>query len=401
MFKRITIGIVLSTILLTFVIAQRAFSSIGKTEQIVSTYQPSNKKISPKLEEMVYEIESGNTFNGILQGVGDVSSDEALSITKEVNEIFDVSKIKAGSFMKFLFINEAFAQVTYDIDDETMIIVEKNEEEVSISEEKIKYELKDAQSETTITSSLYLDGTSIGMSNKAILDLASIFSWDIDFATNIQTGDSFNVIYQNRYRDGEFVGVGDILAARFTNSGVDYYAFLVEQDGVRNYYNEVGESKERLLLKTPLNYSRISSNFSYSRKNPVNGNFASHRAIDLAAPTGTPIESVGGGVVEYAGWNGGYGKYIRIRHGNGFKTAYAHLSNINSKVVKGGIIEQGQLIGAVGSTGNSTGPHLHYELWKEGVPVNPFTTDLPGGEAITEELENVFQRVLSLYIDRL
>ena len=354
------------------------------------------------LSEKKYAIESGDTFTRILEENGNLSPEEVSKALESVQEVFDVTKIPAGSVMRFLFAREVFASVEFDLDKENSITLKKGDSHFVSDIMPIEYTQKEAESSGIIEDSFYLEGTSSGLTDKAIMDIVQIFSWDIDFATNIQSGDSFSVIYDNTYREGVFIGVGDIKAVRFTNEGKDYFAFMVKnEDGTRGYYNELGESTKKALLKTPLNFTRISSNFSYSRKNPVNGSFASHRAVDLAAPTGTPIESVGDGVVEQAGWNGGYGKYIRIRHSNGFKTAYAHLSSISSGVKKGSTVAQGQLIGAVGSTGNSTGPHLHYEVWKDGNPVNPFNVDLPSGEPINDSERDSFNRIMQKYIDQI
>lgn len=394
----ITLGII--GLLLIVIISNLDFEKDLATQPVATVPNVENA-IVETIEEVSYEIANGDTFKDILEREGNIDHDEALNITEEVNEIYDVTKIRAGSVMKLFFAKEAFAQSTYDIDNETILIIERNDEGVNVSKQEIAYEVRKNQVSAIIDSSLYVSGTSEGMSDKAIIELAKIFAWDIDFTTNIQKGDSFSVIYENRYRDGEYAGIGDILAARFTNEDRDYYAFLVEDADGKKYYDEKGFSKELALLKTPLNYSRVSSQFSFKRKNPVTGDVGSHRAVDLAAPAGTPIESVGDGTVEYAGWNGGYGKYIKIRHGNGFVSAYAHLSSINSKVTKGSRVTQGQLIGEVGSTGRSTGPHLHYEIYENGTPVDPFNLDLSPSEEIDEDLRSEFNRVKELFLDRL
>jgi len=371
----------------------------SQSKDIVTVESFSKEEV---LSERKYAIESGDTFTRILEENGNLSPEEVSKALESIQEVFDVTKIRAGSVMRFLFAREVFASVEFDLDKENSITLKKGDDHFVSDIIPIEYTQKEAESSGIIEDSFYLKGTSSGLTDKAIMDIVQIFSWDIDFATNIQSGDSFSVIYDNTYREGVFIGVGDIKAVRFTNEGKDYFAFMVKnEDGTRGYYNELGESTEKALLKTPLNFTRISSNFSYSRKNPVNGSFASHRAVDLAAPTGTPIESVGDGVVEQAGWNGGYGKYIRIRHSNGFKTAYAHLSSISSGVKKGSTVAQGQLIGAVGSTGNSTGPHLHYEVWKDGNPVNPFNVDLPSGEPINDSERDSFNRIMQKYIDQI
>ena len=398
--KKIVVSFGAISLVLMVIVINLLFERFLET-QLVGIVTVDKEDVSEDFEEISYKIESGDTFKEILEREGNIEHDEALNITEEVNEIYDVTKIRAGSVMKLFFAKEAFAQSTYDIDNETTLIIERNDEGVNVSKQEIEYEVRENQVNAIIDSSLFLTGTTEGMSDKAILELARIFAWDIDFTTNIQKGDSFSVIYENRYREGEYAGVGDILAARFTNEGKDFYAFLIESNDEKKYYDEEGFSKELALLKTPLNYSRVSSQFSFKRKNPVTGDVGSHRAVDLAAPAGTPIESVGDGTVEYAGWNGGYGKYIKIRHGNGFVSAYAHLSSINSKITKGARVTQGQLIGEVGSTGRSTGPHLHYEIYENGNPVDPFNLDLSPSEEIGEDLRGEFNRVKELFSGRI
>jgi murein DD-endopeptidase MepM/ murein hydrolase activator NlpD len=349
------------------------------------------------LDERLYEIQDGDTIATILGENSNLSDEEVFHATTIIQEVFDVTKIRAGNVVRFLFTQEVFAAAELDIDKETMLTLTKEESEFVADVVPIEYTKVEARTEGVIEDSFYVTGLASGLTDKAILEVARIFSWDIDFTTNIQPGDSFSIIYDNTYRDEEFAGVGDIKAARFINEGNEFYAFrVINKDGTKDYYNEVGESKKRLLLKTPLNYSRVSSKFAYRRKHPISGSFASHRAVDLVAPKGTLIESVGDGVVELAGWNGGYGKYIRVRHDSGLKSAYAHLSSISSGVKKGATVKQGQVIGAVGSTGTSTGPHLHYEVWKNGSPVNPFTVEIPPGEPIDEsqrlQLETIIEK---------
>jgi len=351
----------------------------------------------PTIDTTIHTIESGETLNGILQRVAGLTSEEAFNAVTQIQEEFDVTRIRADDDVSFVFMDGMFSQLSFDTSLDEMLIVDYKNGIASVTREDIVYEIREAQTEVTIESSLYLDGTNAGMTDRAILNLAQIFSWDVDFTTNIQKGDSFNVIYQNQYRDGDFVGVGDILAARFTNEGDDYYAFLSDGE-TKKYFDENGLAKERLLLKTPLNYSRVSSQFTPSRKHPILGTMRKHQGTDFAAPTGTPVESVGDGTVTFAGTNGGYGKFIKIQHGGGFETAYAHLSSISVK--KGARVTQGQLIGKVGSTGASTGPHLHYEVIKNGTHVNPLRVDLPDGDPISDDLLMAFEETKQKYQSR-
>ena len=238
----ISITCVALIVVIVFGIRQSSGSATDVTgEQSVLAEQTlviDEQKNSLKTTEELYEIQSGDTFNGIMQRVAGLPDERAYQVTEDVNAIFDVRKIRVGDVIKFVFTQEAFAQAEYDIDRDTTLRIEQGDNHIEISEDSIEYEERENQVTTTINSSLYMDGTEAGLSGKAVIELARIFSSDIDFATNIQPGDTFNVIYNNLYRDGEFVGVGDILAARFTNSGKDYYAFMVEDGEHKKYFNE-------------------------------------------------------------------------------------------------------------------------------------------------------------------
>jgi murein DD-endopeptidase MepM/ murein hydrolase activator NlpD len=347
-------------------------------------------------KESVYTIKDGETFIGIMQREGGLGHQEVLEILEETERVFDVRKMRSGDLVRFLFVQEALAAVEYDINADSKLTITTDADIVVVEEVPIEYEIVPANTSGVIDTSLYESGVAAGMTDKAIMETARIFSWDIDFATNIQPGDSFSVSYENRYRDGEFVGIGNIFAARFTNSGEDYYAFGVpSKEGVYAYYNEQGQSTQRMLLKSPLNYSRVSSQFTYRRKHPISGTTRKHEGIDLVAKTGTPVETVGNGTVTFAGTNGGYGKFIKISHGGGYETAYAHLSKINVK--KGEKVKQGEVIGEVGSTGASTGPHLHYEMIVDGVAKDPFAVKTPAGENISESDRSQFEAIKEQY----
>ncbi|NCS99888.1 M23 family metallopeptidase [Candidatus Parcubacteria bacterium] len=367
----------------------------------VALHYPNNPETSLETKESIeIKIQAGDTFSEIMEDFN-VSTSEQSSVLSAAQNVFDFTKLQTGKLMHIVFAQEALASIDYDISAEKKIIVEKKANGFEARESSVEYDITEVEHQVTIESSLFADGASVGLSDKTLIELAKIFAWDIDFTTSIQTGDSFSVVYEHRYRDGEFIGAGDILAARFTNKSKDFYAYMIENKDEKEYYNEEGFSKELSLLKTPLNYSRVSSKFSFKRRNPVTGDVGSHKAVDLTALKGTPIKSVGDGVVEYAGWNGGYGNYIKIKHSGGFISAYAHLSSIDSKIKKGARVAQGQLIGRVGSTGRSTGPHLHYEVYKNGNPVDPFNLDISPSEEIAEELRTRFESVKSNYETRI
>ena len=239
-------------------------------------------------------------------------------------------------------------------------------------------------SKGTIDSSLYVAGIKAGLRSETLAELIQIFSFDVDFQRDIRRGDGFDVIYEE-YLDGvgAVVKAGNILMAEMTLSGSKnrLYRFKT-QDGFTDFYNSKGQSVRKALLRTPIDGARISSGFG-KRRHPILGYTRMHKGLDFAARRGTPIYAAGDGFVEYAGRKGSYGKYIRLRHNGSFKTAYAHMHRYAKGIRNGRRVRQGQIIGYVGSTGRSTGPHLHYEVHKNGRQVNPRSIKLPAGRNLT------------------
>ncbi len=235
----------------------------------------------------------------------------------------------------------------------------------------------------TIDTSFYLAGQQAGLSDNQIMELAALFGWDIDFVLEIRQGDSFSVVYQERYLDGRQITHGNILAAEFINQGRVHRAVRYEDSAGRvAYYSPEGESMRKAFLRTPLDVFRISSHFNLNRRHPVLNTIRAHNGTDYAAPTGTPIKATGDGRVTFAGVNGGYGNMVRIQHGQNYQTVYAHMSRFASGVREGVYVRQGQVVGYVGMTGLATGPHLHYEFYVNGTVRNPVTVALPNGEPI-------------------
>lgn len=229
----------------------------------------------------------------------------------------------------------------------------------------------------TIESSLFVDGQNAGLSDAQIMELAALFAWDIDFALEIRSGDQFRVIYQEEFLEGEKFRNGPILAAEFVNRGTTYQAFRFEDGDEVGYFDAAGRSKRRAFIRTPIKFARVSSRFTKKRWHPVLKKWRSHKGVDYAAPTGTPIKVTGGGRVIFRGWKGGYGRVVIVKHGTKYQTLYAHLSKFASKAKSGSKVKQGQVIGYVGKTGLASGPHLHYEFRVNGVHRNPLTVQLP------------------------
>jgi murein DD-endopeptidase MepM/ murein hydrolase activator NlpD len=273
-------------------------------------------------------------------------------------------------------------EFTYWIDDENILNIIRTGEGFSATRKTVEYEKK----------ILYIGGTiqdnlieSIGDENQDFLlalQLSDIFAWDIDFTTDLRKGDVFKIVVDGCYLDNAFKKYGNILAAEFINNGETYHAFRFEYNGKVDYYDDEGKSLRRAFLKAPLSYSRISSGFSKRRYHPILKINRPHLGVDYAAPIGTPISAVGDGTVVFAGYKGQNGNLVMIKHPNSFRTYYGHLLKIKKGIRRGVKVKQGQLIGYVGSTGLSTGPHLDYRIKKHNRFVDPLNLRLPRGGTV-------------------
>ena len=253
-----------------------------------------------------------------------------------------------------------------------------------------------------INSSLFMAAQKAGISDNLTMELANIFGWDIDFALDIRKGDAFTVLYEELYLDGEKIEDGNILAAEFVNNGKTYQAVrYTDAGGHTDYYALDGQSMRKQFLRTPVEFSRISSRFSTGRKHPILNKIRAHRGVDYAAATGTPIKSTATGKIVHRGKKGGYGNTIIIQHGSKYSTLYAHLSKYRGGLKKGSRVKQGQVIGYIGSSGLATGPHLHYELRVNGVHRDPLRVKLPGAEPLNKKYLDDFKAQAGSMLARL
>lgn len=245
-----------------------------------------------------------------------------------------------------------------------------------IAELPVQHQVKVAHGK--IASSLFEAGLNAGLSDTVIMNMAHIFSWDIDFVQDLRPGDSFTVIYEELYRDGEKLADGPILAAEFVNQGRAFRAVrYTSPAGETNYYTPDGKNMRKALLRNVVDFTRISSNFSNGRRHPILNRVRRHQGTDYAAPAGTPIKAAGGGRIVFRGVKGGYGNVIIIEHGSGYSTLYAHMRGFARGLRTGSRVKQGQVIGYVGMSGLATGPHLHYEVRLNGVHRDPRRVELP------------------------
>ncbi len=349
------------------------------TKEIVYVAHTGATRAEPAADTQVeeYVIQSGDTFATVGEAAR-IPFEEVQAILEATSGVYDFTTIRAGQIIRFIFAEKALAAIEYPISDDEVVVVEKNGSQFFASKQPIEYEIEVVAAKGTIADSLFAAAESVGIEDKVTLELASIFSGDIDFATDIREGDSFSIVYEKRSLDGKDAGAGNVLAARFINDGKAFEAFRY-QDA---FYDTDGNSLVRQFLKSPLNYARISSGFSYQRTNPVTKQVTPHRAIDYAAPSGTPVIATADGTVSVAGSKGGLGITVELKHGN-YLTQYAHLSSIAKGVKKGVDVLQGDVVGYVGSTGISTGPHLQYAMFENGNPVNPLTAEFPRGEPLS------------------
>ncbi len=245
----------------------------------------------------------------------------------------------------------------------------------------------------TIKESLFLAGKEAHLDDGLVMELAGIFGWDIDFVLDIRQGDSFKVLFEESFLDGEKIGNGNILAAEFTNRSKTFRAVRYEDSNANvQYYTPSGDTMRKEFLRTPIDFARVSSHFNLRRKHPVLNKIRAHKGTDYAAARGTPIKAAGDGKVTYAGRKGGYGNVVIIQHGQTYKTLYAHISKFRKGIRNGVRVKQGQTIAYVGSTGLATGPHLHYEFYVNGAVRNPLTVKLPKAQAVPkDELQRFYQ----------
>ena len=316
------------------------------------------------------------TFSDLLDGHG-LSYQDILHVARETRSTFDTRKIRSGDTYR-LYHNpwlERPDYLVYQRDAVRYAVIDLQDPDASYTGER---DVAATWTSTggTIETSLYQTVVNNGGHADLVLELADIFAWQIDFF-RVQSGDSFEILYEERELEGTSLSPGDVIAARFRHQGEDYYAFRFDEGSRISYFDERGNSLRRELLQAPLDYTRISSRFTQSRYHPILDEYRPHHGTDYAAPTGTPVRAVGDGTIEQAGYYGNNGNYVKIRHNSTYETGYLHLSRIEGGIRPGTEVEQGEVIGYVGQTGLATGPHLCYRLWKNGQPSDPYELDLP------------------------
>ena len=329
------------------------------------------------------KVKSGQFFSTLMTGLG-LNAQEAYDLTMACDTVFDVKNLRVGNEYKAYYDGQILKYVLYR-QDRTSDILFECQTPYKVSKVTRPVTVRKRYADVTINSSLWNDMRAAGASPLIILSLSDIYAWTVDFF-GLQKGDRFRVLYEEKVCDGEVIAIDTVRYAIFSHNGKDLPMVMYDQkDGGNIWWNEKGESMRKAFLKAPLKFSRISSGFSYARRHPVTRRVQPHTGIDYAAPKGTPVMSIGDGVVTSKKYEGAGGNTVRIRHNSVYSTAYLHLSGYAKGLKVGQRVRQGEVIGYVGSTGRSTGPHLDFRVWKNGSPINPLKMESPPAEPLKKE----------------
>ncbi|MDH3311060.1 MAG: peptidoglycan DD-metalloendopeptidase family protein [Gammaproteobacteria bacterium] len=370
------------------------------------TDEPAEIEIPQKMPDrepwIELTIRKGDTLSDILKREGHDSSDiHRLIQTNPDARVF--RQLYPGQRLRLRAeAGGPLQELVYETDPGEVFHLVRQEDRFELTKELRHFETRVAHVSGTIASSLFEDGQEAGLSDTLIMKLVEIFGWDIDFALDLRRGDSFSIIHEEKFWQGQKVSDGIILAAEFINQGRVFRAIAFrDANGYTSYYTPDGTSVRRPFLRTPVEFSRITSRFTRGRYHPILKTWRAHKGVDYAAPTGTPVRATASGRILAIGWNGGYGKRIVIRHNATYSTIYAHLSRFRSDLRVGSFVEQGQTIGYVGATGLANGPHLHYEFQVNGAHRNPLTYKFSGGGKIASQNQDEFMQIANRWTARL
>ncbi|MBA1194299.1 peptidoglycan DD-metalloendopeptidase family protein [Pseudomonas entomophila] len=355
--------------------------AVAKPAQETATTAPA--KAPPSHREV--KVAKGDTLSTLFAKVGLPANvvHDVLASSKQAKQF---SQLKHGQVLQFEFDKDgALALLHTKVNTLESIRLARTDKGFAFEREISKPMVRTAYAHGVINSSLAASAQRAGLSHSMTMDMARVLGYDIDFAQDIRPGDEFDVVYEQKVMDGKVVGTGNILSARFTNRGKTYTAVrYTNKQGNTSYYTADGNSLRKAFIRTPVDFARISSRFSAGRKHPILNKIRAHKGVDYAAPRGTPIKAAGDGKVLLAGRRGGYGNTVIIKHGNAYQTLYGHMQGFAKGVTTGSTVKQGQVIGYIGTTGLSTGPHLHYEFQVNGVHVDPLSQKVPMADPIAK-----------------
>ena len=360
------------------------------------TIQEITKNLDPRFTSINYISKSGDTYENIVNDLK-IGKNEKKLILNTILKEKDLKTLRTNQKFTFKFdklSNQKIVKFVIETDKKNELIFIKDKSESKFISKKIKknFKKKLVYKETIIKSSLYNSAIDLEIKPNVILEFARLYGFQIDFQRDIWKNDSFQIIYEEFVNEnGEVVDTGEILFANLNLQNKDYQLYMYEYDKKKiDYFDENGKSIKKTLMKTPINGARLSSSYG-KRKHPILGYTKMHLGTDFAAPKGTPIMASGDGKVTKAGWCGGGGNCVKIKHNRKYQTVYAHMSKFGRGIKKGVRVKQGQIIGYVGSTGLSTGPHLHYEVIENGRKINSQKLKLPSGKILKGEERKRFE----------
>ncbi len=352
------------------------------------------ENLEPKYKKIKHKVSFGETFDKILENYS-INKKEILKIKESLKKKVDINKLNTKQIIQFSLdkTNNKITEFIFQISNTQKIFLKRNIENDKFNEEilSIKLDKEIIYKENIILQSLYKSATDENIPANIIVEFARIYGFQVDFQRDIRKQDKFQIMYEIYFNEKkEIVDSGEILYANLKLSGQDNGLYFFDKDGSEGHYDKTGKSVKKALMKTPINGARLSSPFGM-RKHPIDGFNKMHRGTDFAAPLGTPIMASGDGVIKKAGWCGGGGNCVKIRHNSTYQTVYAHMSKFARGIKSGVRVKQGQTIGYVGSTGKSTGPHLHYEVIVNGKKVNSQKLKLPSGKILKGQERKLFE----------
>ncbi len=338
-------------------------------------------------------LKNGETFAALMHRNGFTPA-QTQRIVSKLQPIIDLKRMSVGTAVEFFRVNGAVTEIRIRRDVKTWVhLYPDGTEDWTVKTEAIQPKTDEIHASGMIKSSLWQAAMQAEIPPETILDLADIFAWQVDFASDLRAGDSFSLVYEMQHYLEQTVP-GNIVAARFTNQNNTYFAFeYILPGGAVDYFDENGNATRRSFLKSPLRYRYISSRFSYNRFHPILKIYRPHLGVDYAAPSGTPVSALGDGTVIYRGKRGGYGNYVEIKHGDAYHTCYGHLSRFGKGIRKGVKVRQGQIIGYVGATGIATGPHLDFRVKYRGKFINPLNLKSPPAKPIPDSERTGFEKI--------
>ncbi len=353
-------------------------------------------QLEPKYEKVEHIISKGETLSNIFRKYS-INKNEIELVRKSLIEKYKISNLKINDLLQFTVdrSTQKITELSYPISKTKKISLKRNDNSNFFEEKVITTNLikEILYNENIIMNSLYKSASDVGIPDGVIVEFARIYGFEIDFQRDIRKRDSFQIMYEiYKDEDEEITEKGNILFANLNVQGINYPLYFFNKKNLEGHYDESGKSIVKTLMKTPINGARLSSPFGM-RKHPIDGFNKMHRGTDFAAPMGTPIVASGDGVVVKAGWCGGGGNCVKIKHNSVYQTIYAHMSKFANRVKSGVRVKQGQIIGYVGSTGKSTGPHLHYEVIENGKKINSQTLKLPSGKILKGNDRKIFETV--------